>query len=186
VVPTKNAGGDVCRRSRGSTALRLICGAALGLIVLGTGCTPEDVPDSPLPVAKPEVASITVEYRQPNYCANVTSSCDGSVVFYGSWMRSGGEIRLTNVPGSFVWTATVNAVPVNFPPPEDYTPGNPMEGAYFVRIYDPFLRDTATSGVSGRRIRIGGQTLTILGDPDTSTEVAWVYVDANGVGHNPF
>jgi hypothetical protein len=155
--------------------LRRVGTTALLLQLLA--CSAEDVPDSPTPVDVPERVSVTVTYRQPNDCANVTNPCSGDVVFYGSWMPRGGEVTLRAQPGSFVWTGTMPGVPVNYPPDDD---------PYFVRIYDPFLVDTPTAGRSGRRIELGGQALYVLSDVDTPTESARVYVDANGVGRNPF
>jgi hypothetical protein len=92
-------------------------------------------------------------------------------------MRPGGEVRLSGSAGGYVWTGTLSNVPVNFPPADE---------GYFVRVFDPYLRDTPTAGVSGQRIRVGGQTLTVLSDIATPVESAWVYVDGSGTGHNPF
>jgi len=155
--------------------MRRVSTVALTLAIVA--CKAAEIPIGPGPVAVPGRVSVTVEYRQPNSCQNVQASCSGDVVFYGSWMRPGGEVTLRAQPDSYVWTATISGVPVNFPPSDE---------PYFVRIYDPFLRDTATGGVTGRRVRIGRQALIVLDRVDTPEEFAWVFVDANGVGHNPF
>lgn len=158
---------------------RLHAFVAVSLVTGLVACTAKEIPDSPAAVEVPTRVTITVEYRQPNSCSNIVTECAGDVVFYGSWMRPGVNVVLRAQPGSFIWTATISSVPVNFPPDDE---------PYFVRVYDPFLRDTASQGVSGRRIELGGQSLNVLDRArlDTPEELAWVYVDANGVGRNPF
>jgi hypothetical protein len=132
---------------------------------------PEDAPPPPLP----RVASVTVEYHQPSQCSNVAARCADKVVFYGSWMRPGQEVFLSPVPGRFIWIGTVTGVPVNFPP---------AGGPHTVRVFDPYLVGSPTGGVSGRRLVVGGETLTQIEDFGTRDEKAQVYVDDNGFGHN--
>ena len=151
----------------------MAAGLAVGLVA----CSAEEIPDSPVAVEVPSRVTVTVEYRQPNSCQNVLTDCSGDVVFYGSWMRPGATVVLEAAPGSFVWAATVSGVPVNFPPNDE---------PYFVRVYDPFLRETGSQGVAGRRIELGGQAMYAVDRTDTPEEFAWAYIDSNGVGHNPF
>ncbi len=159
----------------------------VGALTLGlAACKAEEIPVGPGSVEVPGRVSVTVEYRQLNSCQNVQASCEGDVVFYGSWMRQGDGIALANQTGSYVWTGTIAGVPINFPPawmPVNYPP---YEEPYYVRIYDPYLRDTPTAGRTGRRLKVGTQALSVFGDADMPTECAWVYVDASGIGHNPF
>lgn len=133
---------------------------------------PEDAPV----VATPGVVSVSVEYRQPNGCLG-GSNCDAAVVFFGSWMRPGGEFRLTRAPGSLVWTGVAQGVPVNYPPRDD---------PYSVRIYDPFLVESCSDGFSAERIRLGGESLVRFEGGGCRDQAALVYVDDNGRGHNPY
>jgi len=55
-----------------------------------------------------------------------------------------------------------------------------------VAVYDPHLRDTETGGVTAGRLVVGGQNLTVFLNAGTPQESAFVYVDENGMGHNPF
>jgi hypothetical protein len=155
-------------RSRAAAAL-------LPLLFLGGCFFDEEAPDGPseLPISRP--VSVTVEYVQSPHCQG--SRCGDSVIFFGSWMRPGQEFALRPVPGTWVWTGTATGVPVNFPP--DDTP-------YLVRVYDPHLVDTPTGGVSAVRLKIGGQILYYVDQAGTPGESGLVYVDDNGVGHNPF
>ena len=98
-------------------------------------------------VPAPTVASVRIEYRQPNGCANATPlACENLVVFFGSWMRPGQEIYLTADPGSHVWTGVAQGVPVNWPP---------VEAPHLVRVFDPHLVDTSTGGVTAARLLAG-------------------------------
>ena len=151
--------------------------AVLGLLLLGGCFFDEDAPEGPSPVAISRGVPVTVEYLQPHACLNSTNRCADSVIFFGSWMRPGQEFALHLVPGTFVWTGTAPAVPVNFPPDSD---------PYLVRVYDPYLLDTSSGGVAGTRLKIGGQALYYLEEAGTPAESGLVYVDDNGVGHNPF
>jgi hypothetical protein len=151
---------------------------ALALVAaVSTGCDFQpDPPEGPSAVAPGRFASVTVEYRQPNGCANAPAACDNLVVFFGSWMRPGQEIYLTSVAGSHVWTGLAEAVPVNWPP---------VDQPHLVRVFDPHLVQTPTGGVTGARLIVGRQALTRFDSPGTPQESALVYVDDNGVGRNP-
>lgn len=134
-------------------------------------------PEDPAPVAAPRAVSVVIEYGQQEACHNAAGLCDTPVIFFGSWMRPGQELALTPVPGRFAWSGTARDVPVNFPPQ-----GRP----YSVRIFDPHLRQTSTEGFTARRLQVGGQLLTRLEGAGTDDEKGLVYVDDNGLGHNPF
>jgi hypothetical protein len=163
------------RRNQGRIAAQAILVAT---VLAAGGCFdfhmegPEDAPSPPLP----RLASVTVEYHQPAECRNVPSRCSDRVVFYGSWMRPGQELILDAVPGSFIWTGTLAGVPVNFPPA-----GQP----HTVHVFDPYLVGAPTRGAAGRRLVVGGESLTAVDDFGTGAERAQVYVDDNGFGHNP-
>jgi hypothetical protein len=146
--------------------------------VLGASCLHQEGPEDPSPIETPSLVSVRVEYRQPNGCLNTVTPCDGSVRFFASWMNpEGAHVALTPVPGSDFWTGTVHNVPVNFPPAEQ---------AYLVRIYDPYLLDQQTAGVTADRLKVGGQAITKFFEYGTPSESGLVYIDAQGVGHNPF
>jgi hypothetical protein len=133
-------------------------------------------PEDASPVPTPRLVSVTIEYRQPNGCIS-SSRCDDPVVFFGSWMQIGAEFALRRDPGNFTWRGVATGVPVNFPP---------RDQPYLVRVYDPFLRDSPTSGLTGERLRIGGEFLTRFDRPGGPEESALVYIDENGIGHNVF
>jgi hypothetical protein len=156
---------------RGATAL-------LMLLALG-GCYDfhQTGPEDPAPLPRPTVVTVRVEYVQPNGCIATARPCSDLVVFFGSWMRAGGEIQLTADPGSRVWTGVVTGVPVNYPP---------ALGPYRVRIYDPYLQDSAVVRYTGQRLKIGGELLTRIDQPGGHDENALVYIDDIGQGHNPF
>jgi hypothetical protein len=156
-----------------SHALRI---AALLPIAFWAGCFHQTGPEDPSPVPVPPLVSVTVQYRQPNGCLNVTSPCEGRVVFFGSWMQTGQFIYLTEVPNGLIWTGTVSGVPVNFPPTDQ---------PYLVRIYDPYLIDTPTGGVTADRLQVGGQAPNQFYAYGTPSESALIFVDAVGAGHNP-
>jgi hypothetical protein len=135
---------------------------------------PEDAP----PVSTPHVVSVRVEYRQPNGCLSAPSSaCNDDVVFFGSWMRSGAEFRLTRDPGTFIWRGVAHGVPVNYPP---------RDVPYSVRIFDPFLLASCAEGYSADRITIGGEALFKNNGSGCRDQAAFVFVDDNGRGHNPY
>jgi hypothetical protein len=152
--------------------------ALLALAAASFGCDFQpDPPEGPSALPAPAVASVRIEYRQPNGCANATPlACENLVVFFGSWMRPGQEIYLTADPTSHVWTGVAQGVPVNWPP---------VEAPHLVRVFDPHLVDTSTGGVTAARLLLGGQILTQYDSPGTPQESAVVYVDGNGVGRNP-
>lgn len=133
-------------------------------------------PEDPSPVMTPGVVSVTVEYRQPNGCLGV-AACNDAVVFFGSWMRPGGEFRLTRTEGSLIWRGTARQVPVNYPP---------RDQPYTVRVYDPHLRDSCTEGFQAERLRLGGEALVRYDGGGCQFQVALVFIDDNGQGHNPY
>ena len=134
---------------------------------------PEDAP----PVPVPRQVTVTVEYRQPRGCINESTPCQDPVVFFGSWMRDGGEFALAPIPGTFVWRGTARGVPVNFPP---------RDQPYLVRVFDPFLRESPTGGITAERLRIGNELIAKFDSPGGPEESGLVYIDDNGLGHNPF
>ncbi len=154
--------------------------AALACAAIATpGCPHLSLsgPDvAPTPETPPRTVSVTVEYRQPNGCG-ASSGCTDPVVFFASWMRTERGIQMSLDSKTFVWRTTVTGVPVNFPP-RDYP--------YQVRLYDPFLRDGPTRGTTADRLVVGGETLNRFDLPGGPDESAYVYIDENGVGHNPF
>ena len=162
------------RRTHQTLALAILAAAFLGI-----GCNafrrtaPDEAPD-PNP---PQEVSVTVEYRQPNGCLNVVTTCDEPVVFFGSWMHPGQEFQLTPDPAHFVWRGIARNVPVNYPP---------RDQPYLVRIFDPFLREGPGGGVTAQRLWVGGELLDRFDRPGGENESALVYIDANGVGHDPF
>ena len=159
--------------------LRLRFAVVPALALAAGGCLEitKSVTEGPLPVEFPRVVSVKVEYRQPNGCLNVAEHCTDRVVFFGSWMMPGGELLLTQAPGTYVWTGRVTNVPVNFPP---------REQAYLVRVFDPHIVQSETGGVTALRLIVGGQTISFFDQPGTTSESGVIYVDDNGVGRNPF
>jgi hypothetical protein len=136
-----------------------------------------DGPEDPSPLPLPTTVEVSVQYVQPNGCVSRGVSCQDPVVFFGSWMQAGGEIRLAPDASHHVWTGRVRGVPVNFPPS-----GAP----YQVRIYDPFLQSDAEIRFTGQRLNVGTQLLSEIHRPGSHSEAALVFVDANGFGHNPY
>jgi len=141
-------------------------------------------PEDPSPVIRPTLVDVTVQYRQPNIC-QASTRCEDNVVFFASWLPmqldpqgrpTGGYMFLQRV-SAYVWQGIAHDVPVNYPPRDD---------PHVVAIYDPHLRDTETSGVTAARLEVGRQTLRSFINPGTPRESAFVYVDENGYGHNPF
>jgi hypothetical protein len=153
--------------------------AILALALSWAACDFQPDPDpGPTAVGPARFVSVTIQYRQPTNCINASASgCDNAVVFLGSWMRAGQEVYLNSDPGSRVWTGVANGVPVNWPP---------VEEPHLVRVFDPYLYDTPTAGVTAARLVLGGQMLDTYEQPGTPQESALVYVDDNGVGRNPF
>ena len=134
-------------------------------------------PEDPEPLNPPQLVSVTIEYRQPNGCENSLGRCDDPVVFFASWLEPGNEFRLTRDAGGFIWRGTAARVPVNFPP---------QDHPHAVRVFDPHVYDAPSSGAAAERLRIGGQVLTVFDSPGSPREAGLVYVDAHGIGHNPF
>ncbi len=163
--------GNRCRLGAVPVALAsLLLGGCPSL--RGTG--PEDAS----PVPSPGLVSVTIEYRQPNGCLSPsTTSCGGPVVFFATWMRPGAEFPLTPDEGNYIWRGTALGVPVNFPPR-----GDPYE----VRIFDPYLRESATGGFTAQRLKVGSEAVTRIETPGTENEHGLVYVDDNGFGRSPF
>jgi hypothetical protein len=156
-------------------ARRLSLLLALGLLL--PSCFYQEGPEDPSPIPQPTLVSVLIEYRQPNGCLNTVSDCTGSVAFFASWLPRGAYIVLTQTPDTFLWTGTATNVPVNFPPTDE---------PYVVRVGDPFLQDYQTAGATADRLKVGGQVLTKFLDYGTPEERGLVYIDAQGVGHNPF
>ncbi len=152
--------------------------ALLVVAASAVGCDFQPDPaEGPAALAPTRVADVRIEYRQPQGCENASPDrCVDLVWFFGSWMHDGEEISLDIVPGTYVWAATVKGVPVNWPPTEE---------PHLVRVYDPHLQATSTGGVTAARLTVGGQLLSQYDSPGTSKESGLVYVDDNGVGHNP-
>jgi hypothetical protein len=163
----------------GNISRRLASIATSVLFVAGAGCLefrgvgPEDVtPEQP-----PRLVTVTIEYRQANVCQNAGVACTHPVVFFASWMRPGTEFNLTPDPDTFVYRGVAVDVPVNFPPRGE---------AYRVKVFDPYLSGTPSGGFEAMRLKIGGEALVSFGDLNTPTAHANVYIDENGIGHNPF
>ncbi len=137
-------------------------------------------PEDPSPTQLPRTVSVTVQYRQPNGCINaIRERCSEPVVFFATWMKPGGEFRLTPDPaGSFVWTGTAYSVPVNYPP---------RDLAYEVRILDPFLQETPGAvRYTAQRLTVGGEAVERIEHPSNFDEFGLIYIDDNGQGRNPF
>jgi hypothetical protein len=150
----------------------------MAVLLSTAGCydfEPDVLPGpSELPLAT--LTTIEVEYRQPNLCLNATGNCADRVVFFGSWMRPGEEVLLEPAPGRR-WVGRASNVPVNWPP---------VVLPHRVRVFDPHLVDTDTHGVTAARLKVGRQILTVFDEQGTPGESGRVYVDHNGIGHNPF
>ena len=148
------------------------------LTSLLAGCFQQIGPEDPSPIELPNRVTVTVEYRQPpNFCSDPNRQCGAPVWFWGSWMPAGGEIVLTQIGGTFVWTGRVSGVPVNFPPRDE---------PYLVRVYDPYLNQTPTEGGTAERLQVGGQVVTKFIEPGTPLESGLRNIDAEGAGHSPF
>ncbi len=132
-----------------------------------------DVTEGPSALPLTSYATVTVEYRQPNQCANAASACADRVVFLGSWMSPGQGLPLDPAPGH-MWVGQATNVPVNWPP---------VVAPHLVRVYDPYLVQTETVGRTAARLKVGGQVVTEYFDLGTPEESGRVYVDDNGHGH---
>lgn len=151
----------------------------LGAVALVPACYDFHLsgPEDPDPLPQPQLVNVTVQYRQPNGCENSEGRCSDRVVFFGSWMHPGAEFFLKADPGSHLWTGVAQGVPVNFPP---------RDQPYQVRVYDPYLFDAPTGGITAERLSVGGETITRYDRPGSPAESGLVYIDANGFGHSPF
>lgn len=150
--------------------------AALAVAAFSS-CDFQPDPDrGPTALAGGRFTTVRVEYRQPAGCANAEVACDNLVVFFGSWMRPGQEIYLQDAAGTNVWTGVVANVPVNWPPNDE---------PHYVRVFDPHLVATPTSGVTAARLQVGGQAIYYYDLPGTPRESGLIYIDDNGVGRNP-
>jgi hypothetical protein len=160
-------------------ASRLARGALLLGGLIAAACIETDMaaPGNPDPIPVPRLVNVNIEYRQPSTCFNSSAGCNGSVFFYGSWMRPGNEFAMRPQPGGFLWTGTASGVPVNYPP---------QDQPYFVRIFDPYLLDTPSAGITAERLKVGGQLIVWFETPGTPTEAGLVYIDDNGQGRSPF
>ena len=134
-----------------------------------------DGPVDPEPLSPPRTVSVTIEYLQPNGCAEGSPRCDDNVVFFGSWMRPGEEFFLRPQPGRFLWRGVATNVPVNFPPH-----GPP----HAVVIYDPYIVGTPTEGLTADRLKVGGEAVSHFDNPGNPREVGLIFIDENGQGRN--
>lgn len=132
-------------------------------------------PEDPEPISPPALVTVTIEYRQPAGCVNSAGRCDEPVIFAASWMRPGQQFALQQAAG-FIWRGTATNVPVNFPP---------RDVPHAVQVFDPHILDQPSGGFTAERLRVGGETLTVLDSQGTPRESGLVYIDDNGQGHNP-
>ena len=125
-------------------------GSSVALLALAAGLLgcdfQPDPEEGPSAVPAPAVASVTIEYRQPNGCANATPRLRQPGRLLRQLDAPGQEIYLTPDPGSHVWTGVAQGVPVNWPP---------VEEPHLVRVFDPHLVDTPTGGVTAARLLRG-------------------------------
>ena len=161
----------------GSASRRL----GLFLLALASVACPDfqpDPPAGPTPITGGQrFATITVEYRQPPHCANAADHCLDRVVFFGSWMGKNDPVVLATPAGPYFWTGVVENVPVNWPPNDQ---------PHLVRVYDPHLVDTPTAGTTAARLVVGSQSIASFDAAGTPKESGFVYIDDDGIGHNPF
>ena len=133
-------------------------------------------PEDPDPVDTPQLVSVTVEYWQVAGCQG-EPVCKEPVNFQASWMQPGAEFSLVRDPANQVWRGTAYGVPVNFPP----------RGApYYVRVYDPMLRDRPNGGKTGERLTVGGEAIRKLVNQNTTSEFGTIFIDTTGRGHNVY
>ncbi len=157
------------------TRLRTLSSLALGVALALPGCLHLIGPEDPVPAERPALVDVTVEYRQLGDCP-AGSDC-APVVFYGSWMRAGGEFSLERAAATRVWRGTAVGVPVNFPPQ-----GQP----YSVYVFDPLLSEGSSRGITAMRLVVGGEILQAHLAEGTPTARALVYIDPDGHGRNSF
>lgn len=134
-------------------------------------------PEDPAPVPNTKLVNVSIEYRQSNGCDNDPARCNDPVVFFATWLRTGGEFALQRDATGFIWRGTALSVPANYPPSDE---------PYEVQVFDPHLVRGQTAGFTGNHIVIGRQLLSTLTKEGTPKEAALVFVDLNGEGHNPF
>ena len=134
-------------------------------------------PEDPPEVVSPALVPVQIVYRQPEHCSNVEHPCDGNVVFFGSWMREGAVFSLTSDATSRLWRGTALGVPVNFPPSDD---------PYAVSVYDPYLHDTSSAGMTAYRLTVGDENVSELHLEGTPNAHGLIFIDANGRGHDPY
>jgi hypothetical protein len=174
------AAGTGSRAGGGNALMRGLAGRlALLFVALATASCydfQKDAPASPSELPGGRYVDVKVEYRQPAWCANVAARCDEMVVFFASWMKPGEEFNLADT-GGHVWVGIARHVPVNWPPADE---------PHLVRVYDPHLIETPTTGVTAARLLIGGQAIYSYDSPGTPQESGIIYVDDNGVGRNPY
>ncbi len=115
---------------------------------------------------------------QPNGCVATVGHCSDLVVFFGSWMRAGGEVPLTPSGDHHVWTGVVTGVPGELPAVRE-----PLRGADLRSVPPAERRPFATPG---ERLTVGGQLLDRIDQPGGHDENALVYIDDIGKGHNPY
>ena len=148
---------------------------AVALAAGGMACH-QTGPEDPSPVSSPRLVSVAIEYEQPAACNAPAERCNDKVVVFGSWMRAGEEFELSAQPGH-IHSGRALEVPVNFPPR-----GEPYE----LRVYDPHLLNNVAAGLTAERLTVGGEHLTHVEGEGGQFPRAYVYVDANGQGHNPY
>ncbi len=133
-------------------------------------------PEDPTPVVSPALVDVAVEYWPVQPCRTAIQ-CADPVVFYGSWMRPGGQFDMTLVAATGVWRGVAYDVPVNFPP---------RGAAYEVHVYDPRLKAHGSKGITALTLVVGGEQLRQVLDEGSPQARGDVYIDVNGQGHNPF
>lgn len=161
-----------------STGRVALAGALLSVALL-PGCYDFHLegPEDPPADVVPRTVSVSIQYRQPASCQNEAARCDDPVTFYGSWMREGNEFSLTPDANSHVFRGTALVVPVNYPP---------RDQPYSVRVYDPYLVRSSSGGFTAKRLVVGGEALTRIESAGSRQERALIFIDENGMGHNPF
>jgi hypothetical protein len=162
--------------------LRLVrLAAVLGALVAGLAASSceefhGEGPEDATPTYGPAVVAVSLEYAQAGDCPQAPGACEGSVLFYGSWMTTGTFVTLERIPGTRVFRGRATGVPANYPP---------RAGAYLVRVYDPNLSGGPTLGYTGFRIVLGSEALSLVTSVGQPQEAALVYIDQDGFGHNP-
>jgi hypothetical protein len=161
------------------SALRRLTLAVLVTATAGCFDFQPDPPPGPSALPAARVATVRIEYRQPNHCENPEPEhCVDLVWFLASWMHPNQdeEIPLELVPGSYTWVGVAKDVPVNWPP---------VDEPHVVRVFDPHLKGTPTGGVTAARLIVGGQVIYYYDQPGTPAEGGFIYIDDNGTGRNP-